>query len=81
MRSFEWCEEGSPTRTRTQWGLGVFLLNGWNNRACEWCLKPILEELGRCRPTRLGKLCGSSGVELQCSHALGDQEVVFRGGL
>jgi hypothetical protein len=47
------------------------------NRACE----PIIEELGGCGPTRLGALCGSSGVWLQCSHALGDQGVVFRGGL
>jgi hypothetical protein len=28
------------------------------NGACE----PILEELGGCGPTRLGALCGSSGV-------------------
>ena len=25
-------------------------------------VKPILEELGGCGPTRLGALCGSSGV-------------------
>jgi hypothetical protein len=43
--------------------------------------KPILKELGGCGPTRLGGLCGSSGVSLKCRHAFGDQRVVFRDGL
>jgi hypothetical protein len=28
----------------------------------EWNLKPIFEELGKCAPRRLDKLCGLSGI-------------------
>ena len=51
--------------------VGKKLRLGWlsiskrlENGACEWNLEPILEELGGCGPTRLGGLCGLTGIKL-----------------
>jgi hypothetical protein len=38
-------------------GLSIFKWYQWN-------FEPILEELGGCGPTRLGGLCGLTGIKL-----------------